>query len=74
MKLEFSRGDAIQLAVIRGLPGERRVQIGAELYEMAKQLIADGLRQRDPRISDSEVAAKTREILAPWYKKALSSR
>ncbi len=74
MRRESSRGDEIQLAVIRELPGERRVQIGAELYEMSRQLVADGLRQRNRGISDSEVAVKTREILAPWYKKVLSSR
>jgi hypothetical protein len=71
---EFSRGDATQLAVVRELSGERRVQIGAELYEMARQLVADGLRQRNPDINESEVAARTREILAPWYRKTLSSR
>jgi hypothetical protein len=74
MRIEFSPGDAIQLAVIRGLSGERRVEIGAELYEMARQLIADGLRQCSQEMSDSEVAVRTREILAPWYRKALSSR
>jgi hypothetical protein len=47
MKQGFTRGGAIQLAVIQGLSGERRVQIGAELYEMAGQLVAEGLRQRD---------------------------
>jgi len=31
MKVVFSRGDAIQVAVVRRLSGERRVQIGAEL-------------------------------------------
>jgi hypothetical protein len=74
MKLSFTRGDAIQLAVIQGLSGERRVQIGAELYEMARQLVADGLRQGNHGISDSEVAVRTREIFAPWYKRTLSSR
>ena len=74
MKPDFTHGDAIQLAIIQGLSGERRVQIGAELYEMVRQLVADGLRQRHQGISDTEVAARTREILAPWYRKALSSR
>jgi hypothetical protein len=74
MRPEFSRGDEIQLAVIRDLSGEQRVHLGAELYEMARQLVADGLRQRNPGIGEAELAARTREILAPWYKKALSSR
>ena len=74
MKPDFTHGDAVQLAIIQGLSGERRVQIGAELYEMVRQLVADGLRQRNHGISDAEVAARTWEVLAPWYKKALSSR
>jgi hypothetical protein len=69
MKLIFSRGDAIQLAVIQKLSGERRVEIGAELYEMARRLISDGIRDRNPTMSD--VATRTREILAPWYRKTL---
>ena len=71
MKLIFSRGDAIQLAVIQKLSGERRVEIGAELYEMAHRLISDGIRDRNPTMSDSDIATRTREILAPWYRKTL---
>jgi len=74
MKREFTRGDAIQLAVVQGISGERRLAIGAELYEMTRELIAEGIRRRNSQISDSEVAIRTREIMAPWYRKTLSSR
>jgi len=49
--------------------GEQRVRLGAELYEMSRRLVKDGLRDRHPEWSEEELGEKVREIMAPWYKK-----
>lgn len=61
-------GEKIQFEILRKFSGEKRVYLGAELYEMVSQLIKDGMRNRHSGLEE-EIDSKTKEILAPWFKK-----
>jgi len=61
--------EKIQFEILRKFSGEKRVFLGAELYEMVRELIKDGIRNRHPHLGEEEIDRKTREILTPWFKK-----
>ncbi|MBM3246403.1 MAG: hypothetical protein FJZ13_03630 [Candidatus Omnitrophica bacterium] len=65
---KIDSGEKIQREILRKFSGEKRVYLGAELYEMVSQLIKDGLRSRHSG-EEKEIESKTKEILAPWSKK-----
>jgi hypothetical protein len=62
-------GEKIQFEILKKFSGEKRAYLGAELYEMVRQLIKDGIRNSHPNLEGEELDIKTKEILAPWYKK-----
>jgi len=65
----LDRGEKVQFEILRKFSGEKRVQIGAELYEMVRQLIKDGIRNRHPDLGEQEIDRWTKEVVAPWFKK-----
>lgn len=62
-------GEKNQFEILRRFSGEKRVLLGAELYEMVRQLIKDGIRNRNPHLEEKEIEIRTKEIIAPWFKK-----
>jgi hypothetical protein len=49
------------IAILRAMSGNQRVKIGAELYEMARHIVASSIRNKYPNISEQELQAKLRE-------------
>lgn len=70
-KILFEKTDERQVSILRQMSGEQRVRLGAELYEMARRLVADGIRDRSPELTEERIAEKVKEIMAPWSKKKL---
>lgn len=68
-KEKIKSGEEIQLEIIKKFSGEKRVYLGAELYEMTMQLIKDGIHNSRPEFKEQELKRKVIEIMAPWFKK-----
>lgn len=68
-KAKLNIGNKTQIEILKKFSGEKRVYLGAELYEMARQLIKDGIHNSHPECKEAEIDRKTKEILAPWFKK-----
>jgi hypothetical protein len=49
------------IAILRAMSGNQRVKIGAELYEMARSIVASSIRNKYPNISEQELQDKLRE-------------
>jgi hypothetical protein len=49
------------IAILRAMSGNQRVKIGAELYEMARHIVASSIRNKYPNISEQELQDKLRE-------------
>ena len=62
-------GEKIQLEILKKFSGEKRVYLGAELYEMVNQLIRDGIRNSHPSFKGTEIDRMAKEIISPWCKK-----
>jgi hypothetical protein len=62
-------GEKIQFEIVKKFSGERRVYLGAELYEMASQIVKDGIHNLHPDLPEEGLNIKAREILTPWFKK-----
>ena len=62
-------GEKIQIGILKKFSGEKRVYLGAELYEMAEQIIKDGIHNLHPDLVEEDVNRKAKEILTPWFKK-----
>lgn len=65
----LDKGEKIQLEIIKKFSGEKRVYLGAELYEMVNQLIKDGIRNSHPDFKGREIDRMAKEIISPWSKK-----
>ncbi len=65
-------GEKIQFEILKKFSGEKRVYLGAELYEMVNQLIKDGIRHSCFGLKDKEIDRRAKEILAPWLKKIIT--
>jgi hypothetical protein len=50
-----------QLEILRGLSGNQRVKIGAELYEVAYQIMRAAIEEENPGLSEEDLKAKIRE-------------
>lgn len=59
----------MQIEIFKRFSGEKRVLLGAELYEMVRQLIKDGMRNRHPELKDEQLDWRTKEVIAPWFKR-----
>lgn len=69
-KMKYSdKGQKIQIEILKKFSGEKRVILGAELYEMVRQLIKGGIHNRCPELEEEELDLQTKEIIAPWFKK-----
>ena len=62
-------GEKIQFEILKKFSGEKRVYLGAELYEMVNQLIKDGIRHSCFGLKDKEIDKRAKEIISPWCKK-----
>jgi DNA-binding HxlR family transcriptional regulator len=49
------------IAILRAMSGSQRVKIGAELYEMARHIVASSIRNKYPNISEQELQDRLRE-------------
>lgn len=49
------------IALLRSFDGNRRVKIGAELYELARHIIEASLRNQNPGISEEELKEKLKQ-------------
>lgn len=62
-------GEKVQIEIFKKFSGEKRVYLGAQLYEMASQIIKDGIHNLHPDLIEEDVSEKVKEILSPWFKK-----
>ena len=60
VRAAFDELDMRQLAVLARLSPTRRLEIMFDLCESARQLVIASERQRNPRISDEELARRVR--------------
>ena len=51
-----------QFAVLRAMPGERRLRLAEQLYWSARKMKATGLRAQHPDWREEEVSAEVRRI------------
>lgn len=65
----MDKGERVQIEILKKFSGEKRVYLGAELYEMAVQLIKDGLCQRHPELKKEDIETRAKEIMSPWLRK-----
>ena len=65
----MDKGEKIQIEILKKFSGEKRVYLGAELYEMAVQLIRDGIYHSQPDLEEADIDIKTKEIISPWFRK-----
>lgn len=65
----MDKGEKIQIEILKKFSGEKRVYLGAELYEMSMQLIRDGIHHSRPDLAKEDIDIKTKEIISPWFKK-----
>ncbi len=49
------------ISLLRSMDGNRRVKIGAELYEMVCHLIESSIRNENPDISEIELKEKLKQ-------------
>lgn len=49
------------LELLKGMPGFRRIMIGAELYEMAREFVAAGVRRQYPDADEHDLKEKLKE-------------
>ena len=60
VRAAFNELDLQQLAVLARLSSARRLEIMFDLCEFARQLVIASERQRDPLISDQDLARRVR--------------
>jgi hypothetical protein len=49
------------ILLLRSFDGNRRVKIGAELYDMARHMVEDSVRNQNPGISEEELEEKIKQ-------------
>lgn len=49
------------ILLLRSFDGNKRVKIGAELYEMAKHIIESSIRNENPNISENELKNRLKQ-------------
>ena len=60
-KMRPQEAELRQLEILRGLSGNQRVKIGAELYEVAYQIMKSAIKEENPGISEEDLKVKIRE-------------
>jgi ribosome-binding protein aMBF1 (putative translation factor) len=60
-KMRPQEAQVRQLEILRGLSGNQRVKIGAELYEVAYQIMRAAIEDETPGLSEEDLKAKIRE-------------
>lgn len=53
------------ISLLRNMDGNRRVKIGAELYEMSRHIVESSIKNENPNISESELKEKLRRRMNP---------
>ena len=51
-----------QIAILRAMPGEKRLQLAEKLYWTARKLKAAGLRSQHPDWTEEQVKEQVRQI------------
>lgn len=51
--------DEVQLGIYRRMEPSERLQVGLDLTELSRQLLAEGIRQRHPEYDDEQVRLAT---------------
>lgn len=65
----MDKGEKIQIEILKKFSGEKRVHLGAQLYEMSVQLIKDGIHHSRADLSEEDIDIMAKEIISPWFKK-----
>lgn len=65
----MDKGEKIQIEILKKFSGEKRVYLGAELYEMSMQLIKDGLLRSHLELKEKDIDTRAKEIMSPWFRK-----
>jgi len=53
------------IEIYRNLPGERKLELAAELYEMSRDLLKMGILSREPNLKEEELKKRILEQLLP---------
>lgn len=53
--------EEVYLSILKNLDGNKKVKIGAELYEMVKKIVETGIRTQYPNISEIELKEKMQQ-------------
>jgi len=62
------------LTVVRSMPGERRLHISFELFDMALQLATAGIKSQYPTFTEEQVAAELRKRISADTRTVASAR
>ncbi len=57
--MQLSEEDARYISILRGMDGNERAKIGAELYDLARELVRSSIKNEDPSIDDQELERLT---------------
>jgi len=53
------------IEIYRNLPGEKKLELSAELYEMSRDLLKIGILSREPDLTEEELEKRLLERLLP---------
>ena len=53
------------IEIYRSLPGEKKLELSAELYEMSRDLLKIGILSREPDLTEEELEKRLLERLLP---------
>lgn len=53
------------IEIYRSLPGERKSELAAELYEMSRSLLKMGILSREPNLDEKELEKRVLQQLLP---------
>lgn len=59
--MQLDNAEEVYLRILRQMPGEKRMRIGAELHEMAREFVKASVKRGCPSIDEQELEIKTRE-------------
>ena len=61
--------EKLQVSLLRSMSGAHRVRIGAELYNMAIEIVKSSILEKNPGVSETELNEKLRNRI--WHKREL---
>jgi len=63
-EIKFMRGNKAEqkyISILKKMDGNKRVKIGAELYEMARKIVLSSIKNKNPGISEEQLNKMLKE-------------